>query len=373
MTGRGPFALGWRMALAFTLLSGICALAIGLYMVQARQHVGANYTALVADVVRAQQHPIMLRATLDGLQEPSRLLHERQLENLLWRIPQHIAAVTHGLERSQLNPDDYAPQVAALRHAESRLSELQALIDGGMPETASLIALGREIENELAWAYSELNEQVHAAAADQLRILERFSWAIGLLVLLALLVVGGLMLALLHLSRQREIVTRLSLIDELTGLGNRRYLLETAKRLHEQSLRNGRPLSLLLLDLDHFKQLNDAWGHPAGDRVLAVFARALREETRQADTVTRIGGEEFCILMPDTEADGALELAERIRQRVTGLDEETLGVPSTLTVSLGLATGSGPESDFDGLYSRADRALYLAKTNGRNCIELSPA
>lgn len=376
MKDRRTSALGWSMAVGFSLLSGVCAVAIGLYVANARQHVGANYTALVADVVRAQQHPVLLRATLDAMQEHPEHLHAERLENLLWRIPQHIRGVSHGLSQSQLAPWEYRPALDALARVETRLPELAALIEAGIETSGdrqALQELGYEIETELAWAYGELNDLIHVAAGEQRLIMERLSLAIGLLVLLALAVVASLMLALLRLSRQRELVSRLSLVDDLTGLGNRRYLLETAERLYQQSLRNEHPLSLALLDLDHFKHLNDTWGHPAGDKVLVAFARALQEVTRQADVVARIGGEEFCILMPDTPLEGALDLAERIRQRIAELNEDVLGIPTSIAVSLGLATGMASAADFDRLYSRADRALYLAKANGRNRTEVSEA
>lgn len=366
----GSPALG--LALGFALLTGLCALAIGSYMANARQHVGANYTALVADVVRAQQHPILLRAALENLQRQPRSLHEQRLESLMWRIPQHIQGITHGFTESQLDSADYAPQLAMLRQVEARLPELENLLDevaaGSAPD--DLIPLGLALEDDLAWAYSELNDLIHAAAAEQRIIMERLAWAIGVLVLLVLLVVGGLMLALMRLHGERERVARLSLADELTGLGNRRFLLNAADQLHEQSLRDGKPLSLALLDLDRFKELNDTWGHPTGDNVLKIFANALQIEARRADVVTRIGGEEFCILMPDTSAEGAYELAERIRRRVESLTEPALGIPTRLSVSLGLATGIGPTSMFDHLYSRADKALYTAKSSGRNCTRI---
>ncbi|AMD00020.1 MULTISPECIES: sensor domain-containing diguanylate cyclase [Halomonas] len=373
MSQRHYRALSWQMALGFTLLAGVCALAIGFYMINARQHVGANYAALVADVVRAQQHPVLLRHTLDRLQSPTPQLDQERLENLLWRIPQHIDGVTYGLERSQLDSGAYASALDRLRRVEEQMPELQHHIDdvlgGAAPD--GLTRLGYVIENELSWAYSELNELIHVAAAEQRLTMERLTWAIGALVVLVLMVVGGLMLALLRLHREREAVKRLSLADELTGLGNRRYLLEVAGRLHEQSLRNNQPLSIALLDLDLFKELNDSLGHPAGDRVLKAFANAIQEEIRQADFVARIGGEEFCILMPDTPSEGAFELAERIRHHIAGLTEPTLGAPTTLTVSLGLATGQGQGSHFDSLYSRADKALYRAKANGRNCTRVA--
>jgi diguanylate cyclase len=374
MTRSGTTVLGWRLALGFTLLTGICALAIGFYMANARQHVGSDYTSLVADIARAQQDPVQLRRKLDRLQAAPDALSLEQLDTLLWRISVRMAGIRHSLEQSRLPAAAYAEPLEAFEHIATHLPTLKEQLDRASHDSEALAALEQqawEVEETLAWAYSELNEQVHSVSADQRRIMERLSLAVGVLVLLVLLVVGALMLALLRLSRERETVARLSREDELTGLANRRLLLEAADALHQQSLRNGRSLSLALLDLDHFKRLNDSFGHPAGDRVLKTFADTLKSETRQADIVARIGGEEFCVLMPDTPDGGARELAERIRQRVAALPRHTLGVPSSLTVSVGLATGQGPDSRFESLYARADRALYRAKARGRNTVEVS--
>jgi diguanylate cyclase len=372
MTPRRHATLSWQLALGFTLLSGICALAIGLYVAKAQQHVGANYTALVADVVRAQQHPTLLRSTLMELSETSREARIAQLDNLIWRIPQHIRGVTHGLSESQLEPRGYLAALERLQSVHERIPALQEALDrvaaGGDP--AALLDLGHAVEDDLAWAYSDLNELIHRAAGEQRIIMERLAFAIAILVILVLLVVGGLMLALLRLNRQRVRLAHLSRVDALTGLCNRRHLLEVAARLYQSSLRGQRPLSLALMDLDHFKRINDDYGHPAGDRILQVFSRALLEETRQVDVVARLGGEEFCVLMPDTDAQGAISVAERVRKRIEGLPLQQLGIRHPMTISLGVATGTGEGADFDHLYSRADKALYEAKANGRNGSEL---
>ena len=373
MSSRQHATLGWQLALCFTLLCGLCALAIGLYMVNGRQHVGANYTALVADVVRAQQHPALLRSMLLELSESPGSAPAESFDNLLWRIPQHIQGVTHGLSRSQLEPGDYVPALERLQTVHDRLPELHQRIDqaaaGG--DLTPLLELGHAIEHDLALAYSELNEQIHRAAADQRIIMERLTYSIGILVLLVLLVVGGLMLALLRLDRQHSRLAQLSRLDPLTGLHNRRHLLDVAHGLHQRSLRDSQPLSLILIDLDRFKQINDRYGHPVGDRILQAFAQTLLEETRQVDVVARLGGEEFCILMPDTPSSGAMEVAERLRQRIQAVSFQHLGIPDPVSISLGVAMDAGNDATFDRLYSRADEALYAAKSAGRNRTEVA--
>lgn len=372
MSPRQHDTLGWQLVLYFTLLCGLCALAIGVYMVNARQHVGANYSALVADVVRAQQQPALLRSALMELSEEPRHVQAENFDNLLWRIPQHIQGVTYGLSRSQLDPGDYVPALEQLQRVRDELPEFQQRIrqvadDGDLP---ALLELGHAIEHDLAWAYSDLNEQIHRAAAEQRIIMERLTFSIGVLVLLVLVVVGGLMLALLRLNRQHARLAQLSRLDPLTGLHNRRHLLEVSHEFHQRSLRDSKPLSLTLIDLDRFKHINDNYGHPTGDRILQAFSQALLEETRQVDVVARLGGEEFCILMPDTSPSGAMEVAERLRQRIQAVSFKHLGVPYPITISLGVATDAGDDATFDRLYSRADEALYAAKSTGRNRTEV---
>ncbi|XGA80577.1 GGDEF domain-containing protein [Halomonas sp. CH40] len=364
-------ALGCQIVLGFTLLGGICALAAMLYIFQARQHLGANYTALAAQVVRPQSHAVLLRHTLYALRErpQDHILNER-LNNLLWRIPKHIDVVGSSLRASQLKIEDYAPSVNRLNDVKNALLELRQVSQPNSDVShRERLALGFMIENDLAKAYSELSDLVHSKAGEQRIIMERLALTIALLVFVILLLVVGLSLALRKLNREHQKITQLSQVDELTGLGNRRYLLNFTDSLCQQSQRSGRPLSLVLLDIDHFKQVNDTFGHPAGDRVLQMFARALKDEIRAADVLARMGGEEFCLLMPDTDADGACELAERIRMEVASLTQQQLGIPTSITVSLGVATAWQSDLDFKHLYARADQALYQAKTKGRNRVE----
>jgi len=152
--------------------------------------------------------------------------------------------------------------------------------------------------------------------------------------------------------------------DDLTGLANR---AETVRLVNEElarGLRYGQPTSVLLLDLDHFKQVNDRLGHPGGDRVLQHAALALTQTVRTHDRVGRLGGEEFLVLLPQTDAAAAAHLAERLRLHVAQALQEFGGV----TCSIGLVTtGARDASGFDPLYLQADQALYRAKRAGRNC------
>lgn len=158
-------------------------------------------------------------------------------------------------------------------------------------------------------------------------------------------------------------------VDPLTGLYNRRWLDESLRALLEHYDSRGGQLSLLMLDLDRFKQYNDIHGHLAGDRALLCFAATVREQIRAGDHVARFGGEELVALLPDTAMDEALRIGERIRTSVQAApitDHDDNPLPS-VSVSIGVAT-SEPKDTPRQLLDRADAALYRAKAEGRNCI-----
>lgn len=170
-----------------------------------------------------------------------------------------------------------------------------------------------------------------------------------------------------------EELRRLASTDPLTGLYNRRRFQEAMDRELERALRYGHPLTLLVADLDHFKRINDQHGHAAGDRALQIFADVCRLNLRSLDAVGRMGGEEFAILLPETDVDGALLAAGRIRAETEVFSSEEEGVPA-FTVSIGVATLSGRPAENDAavadqLFARADAALYRAKQRGRNRVE----
>ncbi len=157
---------------------------------------------------------------------------------------------------------------------------------------------------------------------------------------------------------------RLATVDGLTGLKNRRAFEERLTEEIARSRRTGRPLSLLLLDIDHFKQYNDSFGHPRGDEVLRSMARQLTRTMRDSDCAARYGGEEFALLLPDADKAGAVQLAERLRESV----ERTSWEGRSVTVSIGIATLSDAIASADLLVEHADRALYRSKQNGRNLV-----
>ena len=153
--------------------------------------------------------------------------------------------------------------------------------------------------------------------------------------------------------------------DSLTGLYNRRKIEELLQKEIDRSRRYGSPLSLVFLDIDNFKELNDTYGHAKGDEVLSKVACIIKNEVRATDFVGRYGGEEFLIILPHTQPQQALSLAHRIRKRV---EEADLGV-GKLTVSVGV-TGLREKDSIETLFNRVDRAMYMAKERGKNRVEL---
>jgi diguanylate cyclase (GGDEF)-like protein len=161
-------------------------------------------------------------------------------------------------------------------------------------------------------------------------------------------------------------LAELATTDELTGLSNRRHFLESGTREVERSRRSGAPLALLMLDLDNFKDVNDRYGHPTGDTVLRLFSETCAKTLRCTDIIGRLGGEEFGILLPDTDAEGAKTLAERVRQDIERTAFPSAGGRFSITVSIGIATMTDPEDSLNDLMHRSDHALYESKRAGRN-------
>ncbi len=163
----------------------------------------------------------------------------------------------------------------------------------------------------------------------------------------------------------------LSVIDQLTGLYNRRYMIGQLNKWLQRTSLGGAPVSLIALDIDHFKRVNDTWGHHAGDVVLQEIASRLNTHVRPGDIVCRPGGEEFIIILPETTGDLACSAAERVRRAIAENPFEVEAAPTALdlTISAGVSTTRGVDDTPDALMKRADEALYAAKTEGRNRVK----
>ncbi len=209
--------------------------------------------------------------------------------------------------------------------------------------------------------------------------------------LLALLISALIAFSVLRLERllrairaHEEQLTRLATTDALTGLANRRHLLAELEKELRRAARSGRPLSVLMVDLDHFKGVNDRYGHAAGDAALVAVAGRCLARLRAIDLCGRIGGEEFVVLLPETGAEGAATTAERLCADLAGTSIDTAAGPLHVTISIGVASHlpRTPQPDeaadeetqgaVQALLQRADRALYEAKAGGRNCVRVAP-
>jgi diguanylate cyclase (GGDEF)-like protein len=169
-------------------------------------------------------------------------------------------------------------------------------------------------------------------------------------------------------QRNLALAERRAASDALTGLPNRRAADEAIKRMAAQAGRSVSPLSVVLLDLDHFKLVNDVHGHERGDKTLAAVGQILAANVRTSDFAARYGGEEFLLLLPDTDRGGAVEVAEKLRQTIERAEIREVG---GLTASFGIATMPDDAVEPETLIRRADRALYAAKSHGRNRIEVA--
>ncbi|HET6604800.1 MAG TPA: GGDEF domain-containing protein [Xanthomonadaceae bacterium] len=187
----------------------------------------------------------------------------------------------------------------------------------------------------------------------------------------ALPVVGTIGLLLMCTDRVRAALERLARFDSLTELCNRRAIYQAANAAIAGAQRTGQPLAIAVIDVDHFKRINDKLGHAAGDRALVQLAQRLRAAARAEDQVGRVGGEEFVMVLPRCGEETARIAAERLRTSIAEQPLDLDGQQWPITVSIGVAVLRPGESNFDPVLRRADRALYAAKDAGRNRVELA--
>jgi len=210
------------------------------------------------------------------------------------------------------------------------------------------------------WALSYLSSDVLPGQ----RIAREYAYLAGYL----LMIVNGFGFLLLCKEKDDAEMARLASTDSLTGLPNRHAFLERAEIARQSALRQRQPLALAMMDIDHFKQINDRFGHASGDEALTVFARTARETLRAHETIGRLGGEEFAMVLPGTDLAGALQAAERLRLAVRESIVITSGTPYTMTVSIGVVV-LDPNETLGMALARADHALYAAKSAGRDRVE----
>ena len=194
------------------------------------------------------------------------------------------------------------------------------------------------------------------------------NWAFVLLGLLPVLSTVGFLLMCTERSQQE--LERAAQLDYLTGIYNRRAIEDLARRAIAASRRHGMPMAMMIVDVDHFKRINDQFGHETGDQALMETVRRLRESLRSEDLVGRLGGEEFVAILPNTDAASALAAAERVRVAFADTPMRFENESVTVTISAGVALLAPGDQQFSHLLRRADRAMYAAKNAGRNQVML---
>lgn len=184
-----------------------------------------------------------------------------------------------------------------------------------------------------------------------------------------LMIVNGFGFLLLCKEKDDQKLALLATVDSLTGLVNRRAFFERTDSARLLATRLRSPIALMMIDIDHFKRINDRFGHATGDEALCVFAATARQALRDHDIMGRLGGEEFALVLPGTDLEGAVQAAERLRQAVAAAMLPTSGPPYSMTVSIGVVV-IDPMEHIKSALARADHALYAAKSGGRDRIEV---
>lgn len=279
----------------------------------------------------------------------------RRLELIRQRLRTYLAVLDRTVAHEQRGDHALALEVVRQGRGKAEFERLQSVIDDLESEERRLLIVRREALD----SYALWNERLgHAAAA-----------IILILVALAASGASSALRAQRRAAATAEELRRMATVDELTGLPNRRLFLSRLEAEAARARRGGSALCLATLDIDHFKRINDRHGHPGGDAVLRAFSATVRDQLRLEDLIGRIGGEEFGLLLPDTDPNQAAIVCERIRQAVAA-DRITLpsGERTRVTVSTGIAALTRGE-DLRTLMRRSDEALYTAKARGRNRVQ----
>ena len=250
-----------------------------------------------------------------------------------------------------------------LRPIQTLTSSMQELQSGSLDTRIPTIMSGEM--GELARGFNDMAEELQ----DYTRTLEQNIEERSLEVRKKTRELERLNLQLHYAVNKLETLVR---TDELTGVYNRRYLTEALQIEVRKSARTGRPFSVAMMDVDHFKMLNDEYGHAFGDHVLATVAGLLKEKLRSTDVVARYGGEEFVIIFFDTSKASALAVAEGLRALIaeTNFDTDNIRIQRPVTVSIGISTCPSDGGDGNVILEKADEAMYTAKKNGRNQVKL---
>ncbi|HXI49401.1 MAG TPA: diguanylate cyclase [Steroidobacteraceae bacterium] len=312
--------------------------------------------ALLARIDLAEGHPEKALATLNEVLDHSGtdVLPLRVASLYQWRA--RTNAALHNYRDAYNDLSEYTRRYVSTNDAD-RTKQAVAL--------RARFETDREIErNALLKRELDLSHEQSQRQAQQLR------WN-AIAAVSAVLVIALLMYFLVSNFRYRQQLVRLASTDGLTGLPNRRRTAELATDALAAATESDKPLTIAIIDMDHFKFVNDRCGHATGDYVLREFARLGRESVRPEDALGRWGGEEFLLIMPDATADVAIATLERLRTLVFGINLPPSGAGLRVSLSAGLATRDRQVRSLDELIARADAALYVAKNEGRDLVRVA--
>lgn len=228
------------------------------------------------------------------------------------------------------------------------------------PDDESL--LEQRLDESLQTGVHDVVHRIRHADGHYLWVHEYAQWQPGQKILMG---------TMHDVTRQKELeleLIQLSRIDALTGLYNRRFFIEQLEQAISLAKRSAQPLALLIIDVDHFKRINDHYGHSGGDTVLQSLVASMQEELRQHDTLARVGGEEFAVLLPQVEVEGAMVVAEKLKARVSAGPFTLNGENLNVSITVGVCALSDECADWSSLYNRADKAMYTGKKEGRNRV-----
>jgi diguanylate cyclase (GGDEF)-like protein len=344
----------WAVAIFLETLTWI--------LVAARGHIPDAFSVVLANVLKAGAHALVLAAICE--------FQRRSAPR--W---QYFAPVALALVVAAVLVDDmrsrfvwvgliYAFQMmlvarALLSDPETRAGRAWRLLFAG----TALIVLVLVLR-----AFVALSDQGELLVQSQNTGTLHWVQIVSFITIMGTTLLGSIGFVLMVKERTDREVLHLAMTDSLTQVPNRRALMDHAERALAK--RGGRPMALLMLDVDHFKRINDTHGHPEGDEVLRKIADRLSERLRRHDVLGRYGGEEFCVIAPDTDTEGALALAESLREVVASTPLLTGRGELNVSISVGVSCcASGGERELKEVLAEADAALYVVKQSGRNRVE----
>ncbi|HEU0200582.1 MAG TPA: GGDEF domain-containing protein [Burkholderiaceae bacterium] len=360
----------------------------GIAIAEAPRSVALAELGRAADAIAASDRALRILAThTDSEELLSARLDRAQMANLLGRPQMALAALEAARPQIERDKDPsaqrrFAQESAAALSAVGRFREAYAagVALREYDERNTQVRLARQLAAQRGQLAAERllrdNEALRREAEASRRAvaaLERESRLQAALAVLGGIIVAAALLGLWWQRRINQRVAVLATTDDLTGALNRRRIVEIGKEAFGTFRQLGTPIAVVVVDLDHFKHINDRYGHAVGDAALRLVADTLRKELRDTDRLGRYGGEEFAIILPRTDAQDAVAVAERVRAAIAALANDSLGIDGRLTLSVGVAVAAANDADFDAVFVRADQALYRAKENGRNRVELSLA